>query len=320
MKIWSRNEIMARFHPERARRAIERGFIAYSSRAAAVPPIQNFQFDSANGDCCVKSAHVKGVDTFAIKVATGFYDNPKRGLPSNNGLILLFSTLTGEPVALLQDEGWLTAVRTALAGQIVAQLLAPRRVEAIGILGTGVQARLQLEFLLPVTACRKVYVWGRNGIDCDRFKDEMSQFGFDVEPTKSPRILASNANLIVTATPSRSALLDADWIRPGTHITAVGADAPGKQELDPQIFARAGTVVVDSVDQCSKYGEASYALKAGLIRSESLLELGCLLQSANRVRDDDPGLITVADLTGLAVQDAAIANAIIAEPCFEGSH
>lgn len=314
MKIWTKDEIIARFDMQRAVRMIEQGFIAYSRKTVQVPPVQNFQFDAANGDCCVKSAYVDGTETFAVKVSTGFYDNPKQGLPSNNGLIALFSARTGEPVALLQDEGWLTCVRTALAGQLAAGLLAPREVRGIGIIGTGMQARLQLEYLQPVTGCRDVFVWGPTAENREQFKEDMRAFGFNVRAMDTAEGVAANANLIVTTTPSREALLQSGWVRDGTHITAVGADGAGKQELDPAIVGRAGVIVVDSVEQCSKYGEISHALSAGLIHASQLLELGALLGAKRRARDDtNAAQITIADLTGVAVQDAQIANSVVAQ-------
>jgi ornithine cyclodeaminase len=314
VKIWTREEIIARFDMERAVRMIEQGFIAYSRKTVQVPPVQNFQFDSANGDCCVKSAYVDGAETFAVKVSTGFYENPKHGLPSNNGLIVLFSAKTGEPVALLRDDGWLTCVRTALAGQLAARVSAPRDVQGIGVIGTGMQARFQLEYLKPITRCREVFVWGPTEDNRASFKRDMTAAGFNVETMDSAEGVARNANLIVTTTPSREALLQSAWICDGTHITAVGADSAGKQELDPAIVGRAGAIVVDSIEQCSKYGEVSHALSAGLVRREQLLELGALLDTGRRARDDSNlAAITVTDLTGVAVQDAQIANSVIVD-------
>jgi ornithine cyclodeaminase len=130
----------------------------------------------------------------------------------------------------------------------------------------------------------------------------------------STRDVAENANLIVTATPSHEALLRSEWILDGTHVTAIGADHIGKQELDPAIVARAGAIVVDSIEQCSAFGEISHALKARLIRPTQLLELGAALKDNRRVRsDDDAKQLTVADLTGLAIQDAQIALSIVSD-------
>ncbi|HXZ07997.1 MAG TPA: ornithine cyclodeaminase family protein [Paraburkholderia sp.] len=310
MKVWTKDEIVARFDAARAVSMIEDGLIASSRGQVQLPPVQNFQFTDADGDCCVKSAYVAGAETFVVKVSTGFYRNPSRGLPSNNGLMLAFSAHTGEPVALLQDEGWLTCVRTALAGQIVARLLAPSAVEAIGVIGTGEQARLQLEHLMPVTACRTVYVWGRGEAQLQAFAHYAETLGFRVHTTQDAQTVAQHARLIVTTTPSRGPLLLREWIHPGTHITAVGADGPGKQELDPTIIGAANLVVADSIAQCVAYGEISHAVSAGLVAKDTLIELGAALAAGRRLREHDDQ-ITVADLTGVAVQDSAIAGSVL---------
>lgn len=221
--------------------------------------------------------------------------------------MLVLSARDGRPLALLQDQGWLTGMRTALAGRIAARLLAPREVKAIGILGTGMQARLQLEQLRPVSACRRVIVWGRSDAELASYSDFATRLGFDVQTTRDVKTMAEEANLIVCTTPSREALIARDWIRPGTHITAVGADAPGKQELDPLLVARADRIIVDSIAQCRQYGEVSHALRAGLIDETQLGEIGALLAGriTGRSREDE---ITLVDLTGVAVQDAQIAQ------------
>lgn len=286
---------------------IAQGFIAYAQGKVKVPPVQNFLFSAANGDCCVKSAWIEGEDTFTVKISTGFYDNPAKGLASNDGLMLVFSAVTGEPIALLQDGGWLTSIRTALAGQIVSKALAPSRVTGIGIVGTGQQAQMQLQQLMPVTTCRTLTVWGRSTESLREYSIFAQALGFDVTTTKDARQVAVNSNLIVTTTPSRQALFACEWIKPGTHITAVGADGLGKQELDIDLVARADVLVVDSLHQCSQYGEFSHALNAGLITKSELLVLGNVLSGDSIGRQNDQQ-ITIADLTGVAVQDAQVAR------------
>jgi len=276
VRIIERDEIVAGIDLDLAVQRIEEGFIAFSAGKVQVPPVQMFAFAAANGDCCVKSAFIEGSETFTVKVSTGFYDNPGKDLPSNDGLMLVLSANDGRPLALLQDQGWLTGMRTALAGRIAARFLAPRDVRAIGMLGTGMQARLQLEQLRPVTTCRRVIAWGRNDAELASYRAFAAGLGFDVQVTREAKTLAEGANLIVCATPSREALIARDWIRPGTHITAVGADAPGKQELDPLLVGRADRIIVDSIVQCRQYGEVSHALKAGLIDEGQLGEIGSL--------------------------------------------
>lgn len=307
MKVFTQQQIAASINVELAAQALREGFIAYSQGNVKVPPVQHFAFAQANGDCCVKSAWVEGSDTFTVKVSTGFYSNPAKGLPSNSGLMMVLCANTGEPLALLQDEGWLTSLRTALAGRIAARALAPSLVKGIGILGTGSQARLQLEYLMPVTNCRQVTVWGRTAQALADYRQFAQGLGFTVTTTLSAEQVARAANLIVTTTPSREALLRREWIRPGTHITAVGADAHGKQELEPQLVAAADVVVADSIAQCSAFGEVSHAVKAGLLQPSRLVELGQLLAGNATARRDDEQ-ITLVDLTGVAVQDAVIAR------------
>ncbi|MBV8047064.1 MAG: ornithine cyclodeaminase family protein [Paludibacterium sp.] len=311
MKILDKTQILARYDAERATAAIRESLIAYSAGRAQLPPVQHFVFAADNGDGCVKSGYLTGDDLFAVKVACGFYDNPARGLPSNQGLVMAFNAHTGEPMALLQDEGWLTSLRTALAGRLAAEVLAPTRIDAIGIVGTGMQARLQLQALEAVTSCREVWLWGRHAASLSAMTHELADLGYRVHPTRDAEPLARQCQLIVTCTPSRAPILSADWIQPGTHITAVGADAEGKQELETALTARADRVVADAVAQCAAYGEISHALKAGLLAESSLSELGKVLagEQPGRQHADE---ITLADLTGLAVQDVAIAKSILA--------
>lgn len=311
MKVFSKAQIIASFNPELAVSQLEKGFIAYSEGKVQVPPVQGFAFRGANGDCCVKSAYIEGSPTFTVKLSTGFYDNPSKGLPSNDGLMLVLSAVSGQPLALLQDQGWLTAIRTALAGRIAARLLAPAQVKAIGILGTGMQAQMQLEQLRAVTDCRQVIVWGRHESGLAAYAAFARELGFGVHSTQDAAEVAGAANLIVCTTPSPQALLHSAWVQPGTHITAVGADAPGKQELDPALVARADRIIVDSIAQCSQYGEVAHALGSGRINANQLVELGTLLAGRAKGREHDHQ-ITLADLTGVAVQDAQVASYALA--------
>ncbi|MGR2663260.1 ornithine cyclodeaminase family protein [Chromobacterium haemolyticum] len=310
MRTLDKDEILARLDLERAEALLRQGFIAYSAGRAQLPPVQHFAFAEVNGDCCVKSGYVEGESLFAVKVSSGFYDNSKRGLPSNQGLVLCFCARTGAPLALLRDEGWLTAWRTALAGRLAARVLAPSRVEAIGVVGTGLQARLQLRALQAATPCRDVWVWGRSETELAVFAAEFEPLGYRLRTTLDAEPLARACQLIVTCTPSTRPILQAGWLTPGTHVTAVGADAAGKQELAAELVAGADRVVVDSIAQCAAYGEVSHALAAGLLVRESLAELGQVLAGERPGRQSEDE-ITLADLTGLAVQDAQIAKCVL---------
>jgi ornithine cyclodeaminase len=191
----------------------------------------------------------------------------------------------------------------------VAKYLAPREVQRIGIVGTGTQARLQLLHLAAVTPCRDVIVWGRGAEQLDRYKETLSAEGFSVATTLDSQELTATCNLIVTATAATAPLLRAEQIRNGTHITAVGSDTPEKQELDPEILKVADLVVADSISQCLIRGEIAHAIRGGFVHQEDLVELGQVISGATpaRINEDQ---ITVADLTGVAVQDIQIAKAV----------
>jgi ornithine cyclodeaminase len=289
--------------------ALESGFVAYSEGRAVVPPVGELLFADPPGDVHIKYGYLSEDAYYVIKVASGFYRNPDRNLPSGNGLMLLFCRKTGTLLGLLLDQGYLTDVRTAVAGAIAAKYLAPKNVRCIGIVGTGVQARLQLRYLPLAAGCRQVLVWGRHADRLERYREEMEPEGFSVEVTRDIHEITSRCNLIVTATVSTSPLLWEGEIKPGTHITAVGADAAHKQELDPEILQRADIVVADSISQCRERGEIAHALRADLIRAERVLELGKVISGCARGRTSE-SQISVADLTGVAVQDIQIAKAV----------
>lgn len=289
--------------------AIEEGFVAFSEGQVVVPPVGELILEKPAGEAHIKYGYVKGGGFFVIKVATGFYGNIALGLPTTSGLMLMFKQDTGELAAILLDEGYLTNVRTACAGAVAAKHLAPKDVSCIGVFGAGIQGRMQLRFLKPFTSCRKTMVWGINEDECRDYKKDMEAVGFHVDVCLEPDQIAAKCNLIVTATPSKEALISAGHIRPGTHITAMGSDTPEKNELDPQILANAGAVVADSLEQCRLRGEIFRALSAGAIKEGKAVELGNVISGKSPGRTS-PEQVTVADLTGVAVQDINISEGV----------
>ncbi len=287
--------------------AIEAGFVAYSAGRSVVPPVGELLLEK--GEVHIKYGFIKEDEHYVIKIASGFYGNPQLGLPTSSGLMLMFRQATGQPVAALLDEGVLTDVRTAVAGAIAAKYLAPQQVQRIGIVGTGVQARLQLQHLQAVTECREVLVWGRGEAQLARYQAEMTAAGFQVETTQNASDILASCNLIVTTTPASEPILQVDDLREGVHITAVGSDTPHKQELDGAILGKADLVVADSIPQCLVRGEIYKATEGGHLQANGLVELGDVIAGNVNGRVDD-SQITIADLTGVAVQDIQIANAI----------
>jgi len=289
-------------------KAMEEGFIQYSNGNTVVPPVGELLFGDPIGETHIKYGYIKNQDNYTIKIASGFPNNAAKNIPSSQGMVLLFSQNTGEAKAILLDNGKLTDLRTAAAGALVARYFATEHITSIGILGTGIQARLQLELLRRQTKCTSVWLWGRNLKKAAAMKEELDQ-ELDVHLASSPAELARNANLIVTTTPSKEPLLHVNDIQPGTHITAVGSDTSEKQELDAEILKKADLVIADSLPQSNSRGEIYQAVKSGLISNEKPIELGSAIQSRQLQRADNQQ-ITVADLTGVAVQDIMIAEAV----------
>lgn len=287
--------------------AIEAGFVAYSAGRAIVPPVGELLLQK--GEVHIKYGCIAGDPHYVVKVASGFYGNASLGLPSSNGVMLMFDQATGRLESVLLDEGHLTDIRTAVAGAIAARHLAPANVRTIGVVGTGIQARLQLTSLKPVLATRRALVLGRDPAHVAAYCRDMRTEGFDVEAAPDADRLGQECRLIVTATPSTTPLLRAAHIRPGTHITAIGSDTPEKQELEPAILARADRVVADSRAQCRLRGEIHHALKAGIIDERGIVEIGEIIAGQRPGRGSDEE-VTVFDSTGVAVQDIKIAQAV----------
>lgn len=305
MQLLSLDDIKNRIDIDQIITMQEQGFQAYSAGKVDVPPVGYLQQTDPPGAYHLKYGIIKGDKIWLVKIAGG----PK-GMPAS-GMMIAMDTQTGKPQTILQDDGYLTRLRTAVAGLICAKYLAPRRIDAIGVVGTAIQAQMQVEILKHHTACRDVYVYGRTDRKVEAYIDAMGAKGFNVVACDTARAVAQKSNLIITATNAHEGLLGADDIAPGTHVTAMGADSPGKQELRPEIFQKASRIVVDSRPQCIDHGEVCHALNQGLIQEEALLELGEVIADPKKRRQNDTE-ITIADLTGVAVQDIQIAKAVMA--------
>ncbi|MEX0923459.1 MAG: cyclodeaminase [Rhodovibrionaceae bacterium] len=288
--------------------AVEGAFRGLGEGKVVMPPILSLDIHDANGEMDVKTAYVPGLESFALKVSTGFFDNPKLGLPSLSGMMTLLSAKTGQVEAVLLDNGYLTDVRTAAAGAVAAKHLARDDAKVAGILGTGLQARLQLEALTLVRPIRKALVWGRDAGKTESFAKEMSgSLGIAVEVAESADAAAFGSDILVTTTPSRAPLLTVAGLHPGLHITAMGSDAEGKNEIAPEALAKANRVVLDRRSQCEKLGELAAALKAGAVEAEAdFPELGEVILGKAPGRGGAEE-ITLCDLTGTGAQDTAIA-------------
>jgi ornithine cyclodeaminase len=296
-------------------REIESGFVLYSEDRVVVPPVGFLHFDQPPGDVHIKYGYVKDDDVYVLKMASGFYNNAELGLPVADGLILVFSQQTGHLKLILHDECWLTDMRTAAAGAVAAKHLAPDNINHIGIVGTGVQAKMQLEMLRDVVDCQSCFIWGRDTSKVQRMitdlqaTESIQAWGLELQAADSLDELASQCQLIVTTTSAREALIRADQVQPGTHITAMGSDDHGKQELEADLLAKADRVVADSISQCVDHGECFHAVQNNMIEANSILELGSVIKNPQSGRTSDEQ-ITIADLTGVAIQDIQIAKMV----------
>lgn len=286
---------------------IEKAFQVYSEGRAVVPPVGEMILD--RGEVHIKYGYLKNAEYYVIKIASGFYEKSDSDRLTSKGMMLLFSQQSGQALCALLDEGFLTNLRTAVAGSIAAKYLAPTKVHKIGIVGAGTQARLQLSYLKGIVDCHKAMVWGTSEEEGESFRKDMEEEGFKVEVSDDIGEIQDQCRLIVTTTPSKQPLLEVQYLRKGTHITAVGSDTAEKQELDPLILSRADLVVADSIEQCLERGEIFKAIQAGCIEKKDLLELGQLIAGTVAGRQSEEQ-ITVADLTGVAVQDIAIATEV----------
>ncbi|GAB2188072.1 cyclodeaminase [Roseibium sp. LAB1] len=288
---------------------IEEAFAKLATGTVVMPPVLSMALPEVNAEVDVKTAYVPGLDGFAIKVSPGFFNNPTLGLSSLNGLMVLFSAKTGLVQAVFLDNGYLTDIRTAAAGAVAARHLAPKEVSTIGILGTGVQARLQLIAAAKVRPASRAFIWGRDPDKAKHLaKDMTAALGIDVIATEDRQQLVADSQLVVTTTPAKDAILNVDCLHPGLHITAMGSDQEDKNELDPQILTRADAVICDRISQCEKFGELRSALERRTLQDLSCVqELGAVVsgKAPGRTQDTD---ITVCDLTGTGVQDTAIAT------------
>ena len=294
---------------EEAISAVEDAFTHLAKGEANLPPVLSLDMPEVRGEVHVKGAHITGEKSFAIKMATGFYDNALLGLPSGAGLMMVFSAQTGFPEALLFDNAYLTDLRTAAAGAVAAKYLAEASPRTIGVIGTGVQGRFQVMALAKVRSFEKVLAYDLDESRLAAYVDEMPDIiGADVVSAKDVESIVRQSDILITSTPSTEPFVRADYLHPGMHITAMGADAPYKQELESQVLARADLIVCDHKGQCAERGELHHGLEDGTVSEDrEIVELGDLTAGRHPGRTDD-SQITVSDLTGVGVQDAAIAT------------
>jgi ornithine cyclodeaminase len=264
------------------------------------------------GEVHIKSGFMQGSRVFAVKVSAGFQDNAARGLPIWDGAVMAFDATTGALVAVVQDGGLLTDWRTAVAGAVASKALARHDSKTLGIIGTGIQGLWQPLAHHTMLEFDRLLIWGRNTEKASAIKANLEPQlpGVQIEVLSNLETLVRESDIIVTATASLKPLIQSDWIQPGAHITAVGADDEHKSELEPALLEKADLIVVDSKTVNQKYGDIAQALKSGRLEMARLIELGTLLEKPSLGRSSS-SQITVAKLVGLGVQDLAAVEVVL---------
>ncbi|MHA2025814.1 MAG: ornithine cyclodeaminase family protein [Candidatus Thorarchaeota archaeon] len=304
--ILTQSEVKECLSMKDAIEAVKTAYTAFANGRVQMPGVQHLDVHKHKGEVDVKSGFVEDFGLIGTKIATGFYENLKKGYPPGIAVIVLLDLETSMPLAIM-DGTYITAYRTGAAGAVAAQVLARKNSETVGILGAGTQGRMQLLALQEIFNIKAVKIWDIDRGLAEQYKKDIP---INVEVVESPDQVVPGSDILVTATPSRKALISANVIHEGLHINAIGADGPGKQELDPEIMIRASKIVVDSLAQCRRIGEIQHALAKGLIEESNIhAEIGEIL-NGNKTRREDDNEITVFDATGLSAQDIAAAKIV----------
>ena len=288
---------------------MKNAFVAYSSGQSIIPPVGELNFTNPPGDVHIKYGYLRDGSQYVVKIASGFYNNPALGLASSQGLMLLFSKKTGCLDAILLDDGRLTDARTGAAGAMSVFYLAKPDISQILIIGAGTQAREQAKALLQATSCRDLIIWARDRNKANQMITDAQKMGYRASFVADCKTAVGTADIIITTTPTTQYLIHDDWVKPGTFIVAVGSDTAEKQEVDSAVLGRADRVIADSLSQAKNRGEIYRAFTSGHLEFSKVDELGQCLENIDAYRQQE-NEIYVVDLTGVAVQDLAIATAI----------
>ncbi|MDC0859893.1 cyclodeaminase [Candidatus Pelagibacter sp.] len=288
---------------------IEKAFVALAKGEVEMPPILSMEMKDQRGEVDVKTAYIKNFDGFAVKISPGFFNNPSLGLPSLNGLMILFSSKTGLVQSLLLDNGYLTDVRTAAAGAISIKYLSNQNTKSLGIIGSGLQARLQAQAACLVRKFETITVWGRDQLKAEKCAEDIKQITkIDCKVELDIEKVVKENEVLITTTPSKEFLIKESWIQKGQHITAMGSDNSEKNEIDPNIFKSIDLFVPDRNSQSKKLGELRTAIKNKIVKENDIFpELGNIIVDPKLGRSNE-NQITLCDLTGTGVQDTAIAT------------
>ncbi|MBB3988306.1 ornithine cyclodeaminase/alanine dehydrogenase-like protein (mu-crystallin family) [Sagittula marina] len=290
--------------------AVGDAYRAYSGGDVDQPPYMGIHLSTDAAEIDFKAGYHRSGELVSLKASSGgFRHNPDRfGLPNGMGTVLLFDGQNGA-LTCVMDGSLLTGFRTGASGAIAVQALARPGACRLAAIGTGNQARMQIRAIREVMQIESIHAWGRSPEGAQAFAAEIeAEFGISVVCATSAEQAVAEADVVITTTRASGVVLQDGWLRPGTLVVAIGADQPGKQELDPELF-RDARVVVDAAAQCREKGEVQHALKAGIV-AEPLVEIGEVLLDRKPGRESDDQIV-IFDSTGMAIQDNATAAALL---------
>ncbi|SDX65163.1 ornithine cyclodeaminase family protein [Roseicitreum antarcticum] len=290
--------------------AVEDAFRAFSGGEVVQPPYMGLHMSEPRAEIDFKACYHAETERVSLKASSGgFRDNPGRySLPNGMGTVLLFDGSNGALLCAM-DGSLLTGFRTGAAGAVSVRAMAREDARVLAMIGTGNQARMQIRAIREVIGIDRIHAWGRSPAGLAAFKTDIeAEFGLPVIAAGSAQEAVAEADIVVTTTRASGIVLQAGWLRPGTHVVAIGADQKGKQELSPEIFHTA-RIVADSRTQCREKGEVQHAIRAGLV-ADVHAEIGEVLlgRAPGRETRDQ---ITIFDSTGMAIQDTTTAALIL---------
>lgn len=290
---------------------VEEAYKAFSSNQVVQPGYIGIDLHSPRGDIDFKLGYYKSNEMISMKASSGgFINNPtEHGVPSGMGTILLFDARTCALICVM-DGSLITGLRTGAAGAVSVKVLARKNAKRITSIGTGNQARMQIRAVNEVMKIEEIHAWDNNLDTLSKYKTDIEgEFGIPVVMANSKKEAVEQADILITTTRGTGSLVEAGWIKPGTHIVAIGTDQQGKQELDPEIFRNA-KVVVDSMEQCIEKGETWHPLNKNIITKDGIHgEIGEILLGKKPGRENDEE-ITIFDSTGMAIQDNTTSSKI----------
>lgn len=289
-------------------RAAEKAFQLYGQNLIQMPAKIYLHLDQFAGDFRAMPAYLAKMDACGIKWVSVYPGNKEVGLPAVMALIILSDVRTGYPLSIM-DGTQITNMRTGAAGGIAAKYLARKDAAIVGMVGCGAQARTQVLALNELFRIKQVFVWGKRREEAEKFLRDLRPLGLNMRIVKDIPDCTRPADIVVTTTPTRQPLVKSAWIKEGTHINAIGADAPGKEELEPTLLKRA-KIIVDDWGQARHSGEINVALAKGLISKKDIYSALGEVVCGRKPGRANPKEITIFDSTGLAIQDVAMADLV----------